>query len=82
MKVLNKLFPLSLIAKTGRSNSLAFSILAYVAVTLVYFLVASVTGMELGRVAEWLLGLLGIFVGLYCTAGVVVAVLRYCGIIK
>ena len=82
MRVLEFLFPMSFIAKEKNNNALAVSILLYAAVILSYFLGSGLLGYWLGNVIAWLLGLFGTVVGLYCTGGIVLSVLRYCGIIK
>lgn len=82
MDIVKKLFPLSFRPNPEDSNTLAGSIVLYVVIIVAYFLVSAVLGYLLGTLAAWLLGLLGITVGLYCTGGVVICVLRYSGILK
>ena len=82
MKTVKRFFPISFIVKEKNTNILVRSILLYAAFILAYFLVSGLLGFLLGNLIAWLLGLLGTAVGLYCTAGIVLGVLRYCGIIK
>ena len=82
MSILKKLFPFSFRTVEKDTNTLVWSILLYALVAVGYFLIGAVLGFLLGRLAAWLLGLLGTLVGLYSTGGVVLSVLRYCGIIK
>ena len=82
MKILRFIFPLSLVTREKNSNSLVGSILLYVTVILGYFLFAGLLGFLLGSVVAWLLGLFGTLVGLYCTFGIVLSVLMFCGILK
>jgi hypothetical protein len=80
MSILKKLFPFSF--TVTEKDTLVRSILLYAAVAVGYFLIGAVLGFLLGRVAAWLLGLVGTLVGLYATGGIVLSILRYCGIIK
>ena len=82
MDILKKLFPLSFLSKPKDTNALVFSALLYAAIMVAYFLISAVLGYVLGTLAAWLLGLLGTLVGLYGTAGIVLGVLIYCGIVK
>lgn len=82
VNILKKLFPIAFMAKERDTNALVLSILLHVAVIVSYFLTAGILGFLLGRIASWLLGLLGTLVGLYSTGGIVLSVLRYCGVIK
>lgn len=80
MDILKKLFPLSFMSKQNNTNALVLSATLYVAVMVAYFLISAVLGYLLGTLAAWLLGLFGTLVGLYGTGGVVLSVLRYCGV--
>lgn len=82
MDTLKKLFPLSFLSKQKDTNALVFSLVLYVVVLVAYFLISAVLGYVLGKFTAWLLGLVGTLVGLYATGGMVLAVLRYCGILK
>ena len=82
MDILKKIFPFSFLSRKHDSNALVRSILLYTAVLVVYFLASAVLGYVLGRLVSWLLGLVGTLVGLYGTGGVVLSVLRYCGILQ
>ena len=82
MKILKYVFPISFMTKEKNSNSLVISILLYAAVILSYFLCSGLLGFWLGNVIAWLLGLFGTVVGLYCTGGIVLNVLLFCGILK
>ena len=82
MDVLKKLFPLSFINKQKDTNALVRCTVWYAAILVAYFLTAAIAGYLLGTLVAWLLGLFGTLVGLYGTGGVVLAVLRYCGILK
>ena len=82
MNILKIIFPISFIAREKHSNFLVLSILLYVAVIMSYFLVSGLLGFFFGNVVAWLLGLFGTIVGLYSTGGIVLSVLRHCGIIK
>lgn len=81
MDLLRKIFPLSFVSKHKDSNALVRSILWYGAALVAYFVISAVLGYCLGRFASWFLGLLGALVGLYGTGGIVLSVLRYCGMI-
>ena len=82
MDVLKKLFPLSFVNKARDTNGLVRCAVWYVAILVAYFLISAILGYLLGTLVAWLLGLFGTLVGLYGTGGVVLAVLRYCGILK
>jgi hypothetical protein len=82
MNILKIIFPIAFMAREKNSNSLVLGILLHVAVDVLYFLVSGLVGFFFGNVAAWLLGLFGTLVGLYSTGGIVLSVLRYCGIIK
>ena len=82
MDVLRKLFPLSFINKPRDTNGLVRSAVWYATILVAYFLISSILGYLSGTLVAWLLGLFGTLVGLYGTGGVVLSVLRYCGILK
>ncbi len=82
MDILKKIFPLSFLSKQKDTNALVVSGLLYASILVAYFLISAVLGYVLGTLAAWLLGLLGTLVGLYGTAGIVLGVLIYCGIVK
>lgn len=82
MDILKKIFPLSFLSKQKDTNALVLSAVLYGAILVAYYLISAVLGYMLGTLASWLLGLLGTLVGLYGAGGVVLAVLRYCGVIK
>jgi hypothetical protein len=82
VSLLKKIFPVSFLSKEADTNGLVTGIVLYAAMIVGYFLVGSVLGYLLGRVVAWLLGLFGTLVCLYATGGIVLTVLRYCGILK
>ena len=82
MKILKFFFPLSVMAKEKNKSTLWLTILLYAALILIYFFAAAFVGVLSGDLVAWLLGLLGIFVGMYCTIGIVLSILSYHGIIK
>lgn len=82
MTILATLFPFSFLTRKKSTGSLVISILIYAAMILTYFLLSFLLGFFLSDLISWLLGLLGSLVGLYCTVGIILSVLRFCGIVK
>lgn len=80
MDFLKKLFPLSFGIDEKQTNQLVKAIVIYVVVSIV-----------LGAVFGWLstikliglvFSLLGSLIGAYCTAGIVLAILKFCNVLK
>jgi hypothetical protein len=82
VNLLRKLFPVSCAVRKADTPALIRSIVIYTAAVIAYFLITAILGYILGRAAEWLLGLFGTLLGLYSTGGVLLSVLRYCGIME
>ena len=76
LNVAKCLFPLSFLTKRNRKPSLVTGILIYTGILLLYVVLSIV----LGHNTPWLTAILGIFLGLYGTCGILVAVLLYFGI--
>ena len=78
MDTLKKLFPLSF--KEGDVKSLIITIV-------IYIVVAAVAGLVLGLLGRipligWIFRLVGWLIDVYCTVGVVLAILKFLNIVK
>lgn len=82
MTIIAVLFPFSFLTRKKSTGSLVTSILIYAAIILAYFLLSFILGYFLNDLLSWLLGLLGSLVGLYCTGGIILSVLLFCGVLK
>ena len=81
MDFLKKLFPLSF-KKSSEVSDLVKRIVIYVVALIVATLAMSLIGLAGIPVLNILLGLIGWLVDIYCTAGVVLAILVHCNVIK
>ena len=82
LNILKYSFPISLLSRQKQIKALVLSILLYAAVIFGYFFSDALLGRLFGDVVAWLLGLFGTIVGLYSAAGIIMSVLRYCGLLK
>ena len=82
MDTLKKLFPIALATGHKDTGSLVKAILIHLAISLVWAIISGILGAILGSLIGWLLGIVGTLVGLYTTAGIILAVLVYADVIK
>ena len=82
MELIKKFFPLAFAVGFKDTAALVKSILLHLAISLIWGTVSGILGAVLGSVFGWLLGILGTLVGLYTTAGILLAVLVYADVIK
>ncbi len=77
LKNLKKYFPVG--AKEKDVKSLAVAIVVYVVLSAIAGAIAGILGFI--PVIGWLLGIAGTLVGIYCLAGIILAILEYLGTI-
>ena len=84
MDILKKIFPFAFKVEAKETNSLVTSIIIHVGAAIAYSIVSALLGWLLSKVpfVGALLGMLGSLVGLYCTGGVVLSVLKFCKVLK
>lgn len=82
MDTLKKFFPFAFAVGTKDTGALVKSILIHLAISLVWAVISGILGAILGNLIGWLLGIVGTVVGLYTTAGIVLAILLYVDVIK
>ncbi len=81
MDFLKQLFPMSF-KKSSEVKDLVIRIIIYVAVLIVASLAMALVGLAGIPVLNILLGVVGWVLDIYCTAGVVLAILVHCNVIK
>ena len=81
MDFLEKFFPLSF-RKSTQVKDLVIRILIYVVIGFAVGLVGAVIGLLQIAVLDVIFGLIGSVVGAYTTAGIVIAILVHCNVIK
>jgi CHASE2 domain-containing sensor protein len=82
MDILKKFFPIAFQTVQKDTNSLVKAIVIHAVVLVAYSVLTAILGWFLPEFISWLLGLLGSVIGLYCTGGIVLSVLRYCNVLK
>ncbi len=81
MDFLKKLYPLSF-RKSTEVSDLVKRIIIYVVIAILTGVAISLIGLAGIAVLNVILGLVGTLVEIYCTGGVVVAILVHCNVIK
>jgi hypothetical protein len=83
MDMIKKFFPFSFNVKGMDINSLVVSIIIYVVAGFLLGLVFGLVGTILSVIKlGFLMGILGTVVGIYCFAGIVLAVLKFFDVLK
>ena len=83
MDMIKKFFPFSFNFKEKDINGLVVSIIVYLVAGLVAGLVLGLLGKILAVIKlDIIVSILGFVVGLYCLAGIVFAVLKFCDVLK
>lgn len=86
MDMLKQFFPFAFCVTEKDVKELVISVLIHLAAGLAYsvaaWLIKLVLGWLLGGLLSWLLGIVGAVVGLYVLAGIVLAALKFLGIVK
>lgn len=80
MDFLKKLFPLSFNIPEKDTKQLVINIVIYAVISIVLGAVCGWLGSI--RFVGWIFGIIGSLIGAYSTAGIVLAVLKFCNVLK
>ena len=80
MDFLKKMFPLSFSIPEKDTKQLVINIVIYAAISLVMGAVCGWLGSI--RFVGWIFGIIGTLISAYSTAGIVLAVLKFCKVLK
>lgn len=88
MDLLKKFFPFAFNVKDGEPSTLVIAIVIHAVASLVINLALSLVGLLIGGIAVIgpvygvISGFVGSVIGLYCTAGIVFSILKFCKVLK
>lgn len=80
MDFLKKMFPLSFNIPEKDTKQLVINIVIYAVISIVLGAVCGWLGSI--RFVGWIFGIIGSVIGTYSTAGIVLAVLKFCNVLK